>query len=144
MQVQPELPEFAAARDLVAQVRATTQAAAAAYLCSLTATQFERLANVALAAVAEDVRALLARVALAENLAEQAAAGQGDVAGLAVDTHLLAEQARDQIHALVSAEAAAAATDSDLEHDAPAAAEADADADAPPIVAEAATDVTDP
>jgi hypothetical protein len=145
LQVQPELPAFAATRDAVAKVRATTQAAAASYLCTLTATQFERLAIAATAEVADDVRTLLVRLALAENLAEQAAAAPPDEAQqLAGEVSELAGTARETIHELAAAQqeappaeaaepkptdpapvAAAGAMDSTTEQDAHAAAPAE-------------------
>lgn len=158
-QIQPELPEFAPTRDALAKLLATTQAAAAAYLCTLSATQFERVVRAATAEVAEDVRGLLMRLALAENLAEHAVASPAVAQQLADRVAVLASEARDTIAALtapaapVPAEtapaAAAGATDSTSEQDAHAAAQADPpvadppvdDARGVPIVAEASTDI---
>ncbi len=143
MQIQPERPEFAVTRDAVAQVRSITQAAAASYLCTLTATQFERLVSAATAEISADVRPLLLRLAIAENLAEQATAAPPAIAEqLAAQVNELAGEARETIASLTTESApvaAAGAMDSPSEQDAHAVAPAD-----PPIVAEAASDIESP
>ena len=70
LEVQPELPEFAAVRDALAKHLHTTQAAAASYLCGLRATQFERLHTAVREAPSEEHQRALVRIAMAEISAE--------------------------------------------------------------------------